>query len=149
VRRYSNQPQLRRTSKQLAKLLSPDSGGKTRTRPQPGPAPHVRKLGQRLSAETIEALQHAYQAGASLAKLQRDFELGRSSVQRLLREAGVMRRRKSLTDAKVSALVEQYAAGLAIREIAAKQHLPKSTVQDALNGGRRPARTPESAPAGW
>ena len=53
-------------------------------------------------------------------------------MQRLLREAGVRRRQKSLTDAKVAALVKQYGAGLTIREIAAKQQLPKTTVQDAL-----------------
>jgi uncharacterized protein (DUF433 family) len=116
----------------LAKLLNRELGQGTRTQSHPVPALHVHKLAQRVSAQTVKASQQAYQAGASLAELQRDFELSRGSVQRLLREAGVRRRQKSLTDAKVAALVKQYGAGLTIREIAAKQQLPKTTVQDAL-----------------
>jgi uncharacterized protein (DUF433 family) len=132
VRRYSKQPHLRRTSERLARLLDRDLGHETRDRPAAGPAPHVHKLAHRLTAETIQALQQAYQTGASLAELQQQFDLGRGSVQRLLREAGARRRRKSLTDAKMTLLVERYEAGLTIREIAAEQQLPKTTVQDAL-----------------
>jgi DNA-directed RNA polymerase specialized sigma24 family protein len=53
-------------------------------------------------------------------------------VQRVLREAGVRRRRKSLSDTEVAGLVKQYEAGLTIREIAAELGLAKTTVQDAL-----------------
>jgi DNA-directed RNA polymerase specialized sigma24 family protein len=44
----------------------------------------------------------------------------------------VRRRRKSLTDSEIAALVKQYGAGMTIREIAAEQGLSKTTVQDAL-----------------
>jgi uncharacterized protein (DUF433 family) len=77
-------------------------------------------------------LQEAYRAGASLAELQQQFGLSRGSVQRILREASVRRRRTSLADAEVAALVERYEGGLTIREIATEQGLPKTTVQDAL-----------------
>ena len=130
VRRYSKQPHLWRTSKRLAKVR--DLGQETMTRPQAIPALHVHKLAQRLNAQTIEAVQQAYQTGASMAELQQQFQLGRSSVQRLLREAGVRRRRKSLTDSEVAVLVNRYEQGLTIREIAAEQQLPKTTIQDAL-----------------
>jgi predicted DNA binding protein len=73
-----------------------------------------------------------YREGASLAHLQRKYALGRGSVQKLLKERGVRRRRKSLTDAEVAALREKYEAGSTIREVAAEQGLAKTTVQDAL-----------------
>jgi DNA-directed RNA polymerase specialized sigma24 family protein len=73
-----------------------------------------------------------YRAGASLADLQRTFSLSRGSVQKLLRERGVRRRRKSLTDDEVRVLVERYEAGLTVREIALEQGLAKTTVQDAV-----------------
>jgi DNA-binding IclR family transcriptional regulator len=92
----------------------------------------VHKLSLRLSDETVAALLRDYHAGSSLADLQRTYSLGRGSVQRLLREAGIRRRRTSLTDAEAAELVERYGAGLTIREIAAKHGLPKTTVQGAL-----------------
>jgi len=92
----------------------------------------MHKLAQRMTAEEVSALQDAYKAGVSLAELQEQFGLSRGSVQRVLREAGVRRRRKSLTDTEVAALVERYEAGLTIREIAEERRLPKTTVQDAL-----------------
>jgi hypothetical protein len=131
VRRYSKQPHLWRTSKRLAKLLT-----STAERTEPiSVLPHVHKLGQRLSDETVAALVRDYRDGASLAKLQRKYFLGRSSVQRLLREAGVRRRRRSLTAAEIAVLVGRYETGLTIREIAAEQGLAKTTVQDALRRG--------------
>jgi uncharacterized protein (DUF433 family) len=92
----------------------------------------VHKLRQRLSDETVAALLSDFRDGASLADLQQAYSLSRGSVQRLLRDGGVWRRRKSLGNAEVVVLVERYEAGLTIREIAAEQGLPKSTVQDAL-----------------
>jgi uncharacterized protein (DUF433 family) len=94
--------------------------------------PHIHKLSQRLSDETVAAVVRDYQGGASLAELQRTYSLGRASVQKILRAADTRRRRKKLEYIEIAALVEQYAAGLTIREIAADQGIPKTTVQDAL-----------------
>jgi DNA-directed RNA polymerase specialized sigma24 family protein len=84
----------------------------------------VRRDGSRSAAR--------HSTGASLADLQQAYSLSRGSVQRLLRDAGVRRRRKSLTDVEVAVLVNRYGAGLTLREIASEQGLPKTTVQDAL-----------------
>ena len=92
----------------------------------------MHKLAQRLTVVDKSELQGVYRTGASLAELQNQFGLSRGSVQRVLREAGVRRRRKSLTKAEVAGLVKRYEAGMTIREIAAEQGLPKTTVQDAL-----------------
>ena len=122
MRRYSKQPHLWRSSKRLAKLLT---NPMERPTEPTSSVPHMHKLAQRLTAEEVRALQDAYQAGASLAELQQRFHLSRGSVQRLLREAGVRRRRKSLTDPEVAELVARYIAGLTIREVAAEQDLPR------------------------
>jgi DNA-directed RNA polymerase specialized sigma24 family protein len=133
VRRYSKQPNLWRTTKRLMRLLDHGLGQEPRSRQVgTGHKPQVHKLTQRLTAETVRALQHAYRGGASLAELQEQFGLSRGSVQRLLRERGVRRRRKSLSDADLAVLVERYEDGLTVREIAAEQGLAKTTVQDAL-----------------
>jgi transposase len=139
VRRYSKQPHLWRSSKRLAKLLASAHGLKRR---ESAPAPHVHKLTQRLTAQTMKAVQDVYRAGASLAELQEQFGLSRGSVQHVLREGGVRRRRKSLTDVEIAVLVERYEAGMTIREIAAEQGLAKTTAQDALERAdvaKRPA----------
>jgi uncharacterized protein (DUF433 family) len=120
-------------NKRLAKLLTNPMAG--RTEPTQS-RPHVHKLTHRLTVEKVLALRNAYRAGASLAELRKQFELSRGSVQRVLREARVRRRRKSLTDAEISVLVERYQAGLTIREIAEEQGLAKTTVQDALHRAR-------------
>lgn len=132
VRRYSKLPHLWRSSKRLAKLLDRNRDTELASRPAVSPAPHVHKLAQRIDSETIAALKESYQAGASLTALQEQFSLGRGSVQRLLREAGVRRRRRSLTDTEVAVLVKQYETGMTIREIAVEQGLAKTTVQEAL-----------------
>jgi hypothetical protein len=109
VRRYSKLPHLWSLSKKLAGWLEASKPGSAS-----GPtirAPHVYKLSQRLSDETVSALVREFQTGASLAELQRMYTLGRGSVQRLLRKAGVRRRRKSLTDVEVASLVERYESG--------------------------------------
>ena len=80
VRRYSKQPHVWRTSKRLAKLLDRGRGQEAGSEPVAGPSPHVHKLSQRLTAETIGAMQQAYLSGASLAELQQQFSLSRGSV---------------------------------------------------------------------
>jgi DNA-directed RNA polymerase specialized sigma24 family protein len=113
-------------------MLDDDLGSPTMNKPAAAMPPRVHKLAQRLTDEATQTLQAAYRAGASLSELQQRFGLGRGSVQRLLREEGVRRRRESLTDEEVAVIVRRYEEGLTIREIAAEQHFPKTTVQDAL-----------------
>jgi DNA-directed RNA polymerase specialized sigma24 family protein len=134
VRRYSKQPHLWAMSKRLGKLLDASHGQEAEGEPAPHHTPRVHKLSQRLSEETVQALLKDYRNGSSLSDLQRTYSLGRGSVQRLLRDAEVRRRRKSLSEAEVAVLVKRYEAGRTIREIAAEQALPKTTVQDALAG---------------
>lgn len=122
LRRYSKLPHLWRMSKRLAKLLTLPAEHPIESSPAP---PHVHKLHHRLSEETIAALVRDYRSGALLVELQRTYSLGRGSVQKLLRNQGVRRRRKSLTEVDVVRLAERYEAGLTIREIAVEHGLAK------------------------
>jgi hypothetical protein len=67
-------------------------------------------VSQRLSKETVAALVSDYRSGASLDDLQRSYLLSRGSVQKLLRERGAKRRRRSLTQDELAVLVERYEA---------------------------------------
>lgn len=70
----------------------------------------------------------------SSTELRAKYSLGKGSVIRLLNDAGVQRRRRSLGSAEVAELVRLYETGLTIREIAAERGLPKTTVQHAVGG---------------
>jgi hypothetical protein len=56
-------------SKRLANVLDGDLGSPDMNKPVAATPPRVHKLAQRLTAETMQALQDAYRAGASLAEL--------------------------------------------------------------------------------
>ena len=75
-------------------------------RPAPRTMPHVHKLEQRMSAEVVTALVSDYKSGMTSTELRAKYELGKGSVQRLLREAKVRRRRHSLTNVEIVGLVQ-------------------------------------------
>ena len=129
MRRYSKQPHLWRSSKRLGGLLAALPAGRE---PESTPVPpHVHKLRQRLSDETVAAVCNDYRNGLSLADLQRIHD--RPQLSATAAEGGWRAApAKSLTNTEVAELVERYEAGLTIREIAAEQGLAKTTVQDAL-----------------
>ncbi|WP_375430995.1 hypothetical protein [uncultured Friedmanniella sp.] len=139
LRRYSRQPHLWRIAKRVQKILD--------ERPQPieeiGPDQmrHVHKLEHRLDPATLAALVDDYAAGMSSTELQEKYSLGKASVLRLLAEAGVEMRRRSLKPEQVTRVVERYQAGLDIRGVAAEMGLPKTTVQDALRRSGTKMRT--------
>lgn len=103
--------------------------------PARSPLPRVHALDRRLSSEAVQQLLGDYQAGISANQLAVRYQLSRSSVRRLLREAGVPRRYQAMTDGEVDQAVALYQAGLTISEVAAKLDRPWSTAQTAL--GRR------------
>lgn len=62
------------------------------------------------------------------------YQLSRSSVRRLLREAGVPRRYQAMTEAEADQAAELYQSGLTIAQVATKLNRPWSTVQTTLTG---------------
>ena len=146
VRRYSRQPHLLRLMKRGEQIL-----GSQDTRPDAADAPvrpKVRKLSQRLSPETVEALARDYASGLNLSELQAKYDLSKGSVRRLLGEAGVPMRRQSLPVEQVHELAKLYQDGLTMREIAAQTGVPKTTIQNVLQSAgvvMRPAHRRDSS----
>jgi len=118
-----------KTSQNLRKLIDSDLP----ERAQPAArASRVHRIELRLATEELAQLVLDYQAGWSSTELQARYRLGKGSVLRLLRKAGVEMRRRPLGQDQLCAIVERYQSGLTIREVAAELGLPKTTVQDGL-----------------
>lgn len=74
----------------------------------------------------------AYQSGASLISIAREYRLGKGTVRNLLVDAGVRIRRQGLEDAQVTQAVRSYESGLTTREIARELGVGHSMVWRAL-----------------
>jgi len=115
MQRYSNQASiwehLRRVQRTLARVGTP-----RRIEPEPTPAVRAR-LDQRFDAETRARLVADYQAGTSTNQLMKDYDIGKGSVLRLLREAGVTLRNQRLSPAALESAVSLYNSGLSLKVV--------------------------------
>jgi transposase len=100
--------------------------------PAKSTAPRIHALDRRLSPETLQHVLGDYQTGVSAKQLAVRYQLSRSSVRRLLREADVPRRYRVMSQAEVDQAAELYQSGMTISQVAAKLDRPWSTVQTAL-----------------
>lgn len=90
------------------------------------------KLEQRLDPETVARLVADYEAGVPTTQLTSQYRLGKSSVLRLLAEAGVVMRKQPMTPEQIDKAVALYEGGLAHRQVAAQLGLDRTTVWQAL-----------------
>ncbi|MGI8667296.1 MAG: helix-turn-helix domain-containing protein [Jatrophihabitans sp.] len=84
-----------------------------------------------------------YEAGLSTTALTRKYGLGKSSVMRLLHEAGVAMRKQPLSDDQAVEAIRLYEAGVSTSRIASMLGLNQSTVWRTLTArgvAMRPAR---------
>ncbi len=100
------------------------------------PLPHADhqpyKLSQRLSAETVDAIIRAYQAGATTREVGERFGWAHSSINKLLRQHGITARRRSPNAAEMQGAVELYEAGLGTRTIGQLLGFGATTIGRAL-----------------
>ena len=75
------------------------------------------KLEQWASSDLMAAVVRDYQAGIPTTQLTGDYDLGKSSVLRILHEAGVAMRRQGLDPAHVEAAAELYRAGQSLATV--------------------------------
>lgn len=129
LRRYSRQSDIGKMCRNLRKLV--DTELPERVEPAIAAA-RVHRVELRLAPEELAQLVLDYEAGWSSTELQARYRLGKGSVLRLLREAGVEMRRRPLAAEQMRAITKLYESGLTIREVAAELGLPKTTVQDEL-----------------
>jgi transposase-like protein len=80
--------------------------------------PRERRVSKRLGAETIERVVAEYVAGASSAELGRRYGIAKSSVLKLIQQAGEPVRYSRLTADETARLVDLYKAGMSQRDIA-------------------------------
>jgi DNA-directed RNA polymerase specialized sigma24 family protein len=91
-----------------------------------------RRVSKRLEAETIDRLVAEYVAGTPSAELGRRYGIAKSSVTRLVREAGKRVRHPRLSAAETAQLVTLYEAGLSQMEIAQRLGRSPSAVWHCL-----------------
>jgi hypothetical protein len=101
-------------------------------RPVPVAAPRVHAIQRRLNQETLKQLLADYRAGVSAKQLAKRYHLSRHSIRTVLRESGLPQRYQAMTDAETDRVVELYAVGSTIADVAAALGRPCSTVQTAL-----------------
>jgi transposase-like protein len=77
-----------------------------------------RRVSTRLEAETINRLVAEYVAGTTAAELGRRYGIAKSSVLRLVRQAGERVRHPRLSATETARLVQLYEAGLPQKDIA-------------------------------
>ena len=104
------------------------------TRPARNPG-HRRehRVGRRLPAEVIERLVVEYRTGATAAELARCYGLGKSTVLRLIRKAGVQVRHPRLSARETANLVALFEAGLPQKDIAKRLGRSPSAVWHCLH----------------
>jgi len=143
IRRYSKQDGTWFELERLLRVLERIPAG---IRPERAPRGGTRfKLEQRLDPETVAQLVADYEAGVPTTQLTSRYHLGKSSVLRLLAEAGVAMRKRPMTPEQVDEAVALYEGGLAYRQVAAQLRLDRTTVWHALKAHGvvfRPANEP-------
>lgn len=130
IRRYLKQDGTWFALERLLKVLDKQPCGQRLEAPPPQSTRF--KLDQRLDQETVARLVANYEGGVPTTQLTSRYSLGKSSVLRLLAEAGVVMRERPLTPAQVNEAVALYESGLAHRQVAAQLRLDRTTVWHAL-----------------
>ena len=90
------------------------------------------KLNQRASPELMAAVVRDYQAGISTPQLTVDYDLGKSSVLRILHESGVAMRRQGLNPIDVEAAAELYRAGQSLATVGRRFGCGPDNLRSAL-----------------
>jgi lambda repressor-like predicted transcriptional regulator len=100
----------------------------------------------KLRADDIDAVVAAYQAGASIKELGRQYELHEQTVRaQLLRRGVALRPWRALTDEQAVNIVASYQAGASLRELARQHGVAANSIRNCLVRAEvalRPARRP-------
>ena len=91
-----------------------------------------RRVGKRLQPETIERLVAEYRTGSTAADLGRRYGLAKTTVLRLIRQAGERVRHPRFSASETARLVELYEAGLTQKNIAEQLGRSPSAVWHCL-----------------
>jgi len=130
VQRYSKHDL---TGVGLDRLIATLAAGIHPRLPDADRRPPRHKLDQRSNrAEMAAQVVADYQVGVPTTQLTIKYGLGKSSVLRHLREAGVTMRKQPLTDDEVAEASRLYAAGLSVAQVGAALNLNPSIIWRTL-----------------
>ncbi|WP_079628873.1 helix-turn-helix domain-containing protein [Mycobacteroides abscessus] len=118
---------------QLGRVIERVEAAPQRRRSAGSPATVVHRVDRRLSAETIAELVAAFENGASVPDLARQYEVSKRALRKLLRDQGMQMRKQPLSDNEVELAMNLYADGLSLREIGGQLGRGKTTVSNALS----------------
>lgn len=127
------------------------------SQPIPVRTPPARpKQTKHLTDAELARLVAAYQAGATVYQLAKEFQVNRRTVSERLKTAGVRLRRTSPTDADIDEMVRLYKSGLSLVDVGDRLNFAARTVYSHLNargvqlrdhhGRERPNTGPMDAP---
>lgn len=130
LKRYSNLDTFQNSVKFLEKsLVRSDNGAFQVPSPRtPITPPEPFKLSQRLQSDVITEIVARYKAGVPSTALAAAFGISKSSIIRLLREAGVKVRKQGLTDEQIDDAVKLYAEGKSLAWIGKRLRVDHGTV---------------------
>jgi hypothetical protein len=103
-----------------------------------------RRVSKRLDAKTIERLVAEYAAGTTAADLGRRYGLAKSTVLRLVRQAGEQLRYPRLSGNEIAHLIELYESGVPQKDIAQRLRRSPSAVWHCLRRAGLAGAAPES-----
>lgn len=131
MRRYSNQAPLLERLQKLAESVVVEA---TVEKPVTSatPTPRVHKLDHRIDGELVARVMAEYEAGMPAAEIGALFALGKNSVLKVLREAGIEIRLPRMTEAEVGRAIALYQGGLSLVEVGRRLDRGHSTVYKAL-----------------
>ncbi len=92
----------------------------------------IRNIKRRLGRELIAELVAAYESGVTTIELMQRYDLSKTSVLKLLREAGVTLRRQPMTSNQVEHAQQLYESGNSLATVAEKVQMPTESVRRSL-----------------
>ena len=129
IGRYANPRFPERTLEELQRLIEKLS----HTRPSEAePEAVIRDVNRRLGSKTIARLVADYRAGTPTTQLTVKYGIGKSTVLRLLEDAGVPMRRQPISDEVTIMAVSLYEAGKSLAAIAREVGQAKQSIRLAL-----------------
>jgi hypothetical protein len=85
-----------------------------------------------LGSEKVNQLVADYQSGITTTQLMKDYKISKTSVLKLLKNAGVKMRHQSLTKEQVNEAAVLYEGGRSLAVVAATMGLPQESLRRAM-----------------
>lgn len=124
-------------------IPTPVPDGPIAHRAAPRNLPH--RLDRKVSSETLAQLIAGYESGTPSTQLTKIYGIGKGSVLKLLREAGVQMRSQGLTEDNLEEAAALYRGGWSLPQVAEKFDCSVGSIREEFRNHRVQIRPPN----GW